>query len=152
MLLRGPDRSENILLMLNDRFHRVTKYVKRFSVFAYSRMFVGWVQTSTRPLMYQWYVWRFTRNWFPRSVQHKQIAVTVHPSGPKPTGVDELPQGTSCQDILLNTCLLVMEFIHVPHKIHMHEHTAHCKYVGLNLFSEFLTVPKWMVGRAAQSV
>jgi len=56
MLLRGPDRSENILLMLNDRFHRVTKYVKRFSVFAYSRMFVGWVQTSTRPLMYQWYV------------------------------------------------------------------------------------------------
>jgi hypothetical protein len=55
MVLRVRDRFENILLM-NDRFHRVTKYVKRFSVFAYSRMFAGWVQTSTRPLIYQWYM------------------------------------------------------------------------------------------------
>jgi hypothetical protein len=144
MVLRGRDRFENILLM-KDRFHRVIKYDKRFSVFAYSRMFVGWVQTSTRLLMYQWYVRRFTRNWVPRSVQHKHTAVTMHPSGPKTTGVDELPQGTSCQDILLNTCLLVMEFIHVPHKTHMHDHTAHCNSVGLKTFSEFLTVPKWMI-------
>jgi len=144
MVLRGRDRFENILLM-NDCFHRVTKYVKRFSIFAYSRMFVGWVQTSARPLMYQWYVWRFSRNCVPRSVQHKHTAVTVHPSGPKPTGVDELPQETSRQDILLSTCLLVTEFVHVPHKTHMHYHTAHCKSVGLNLFSEFLTVPKWVM-------
>jgi len=83
-------------------FHRVTKYVKRFSVFAYSRMFVACVQTLARPLIYRWYVWRFTRNWVPRSVQHKHTAVTVRPSGPKPTGVDELPQGTSCQDIAVS--------------------------------------------------
>jgi hypothetical protein len=38
MVFCGRDRFENILLM-NNRFHRVTKYVKRFSVFAYSRMF-----------------------------------------------------------------------------------------------------------------
>jgi len=33
MVLRDRDRFKNILLV-NDRFHKVTKYVKRFSVFA----------------------------------------------------------------------------------------------------------------------
>lgn len=139
MVLRGRDRFENILLM-NDRFTESLNMLRGSA----SSHTVACLLLVCR----HWHGLWFIGGMYDDSPGTEFPEVYNTNTQPWLCVLQDQSRQVSMncrKELHAKILLLVMEFVHVPHNTHMHDHTTHCDSVGLNLFLEFLSVPKWMI-------